>query len=87
MHHQRKVGPSRAGGIVAAPRAAHLATAFGVWAPGWARASAMLVFYPDVEYEWAFAYVLLECAFWVAHFGVFHVLPYKTCIYQNSWKM
>ena len=42
-----------------------------MWAPGWAWASAVLVFCPGVEYKWAFAYVLLECAFSVVHFGAF----------------
>jgi hypothetical protein len=42
-----------------------------MWAPGWAWASIVLVFCPGVKYEWAFAYVFLECAFLVAHFGVF----------------
>ena len=55
---------------VAAPWAARLA-AFGVWAPDWAWAFAVLVFCLGVKYEWAFAYVLLECAFLIAHFGVF----------------
>jgi len=31
----------------------------------------VLVFYPDVEYEWDFAYVLLEYAFMVTYFGAF----------------
>ena len=38
---------------------------------GGAWASVVLVFCSGVEYEWAFAYVLLECAFSVAHFGAF----------------
>ena len=80
MYHQRNVGPGEARGGAATPRATCLDTAFSLWAPGWARASAMLVFYPDVEYEWAFAYVLLECAFSVIYFGAF------TCVaLQNMY--
>ena len=29
---------------------------------------------PSVEYEWAFAFVLLEYAFLIAHFGVFSLV-------------
>ena len=69
MHRQRNAGPGGARGGAPAPWATRLATAFGVWAPGWAWASTVMVFCPIMEYEWAFAYVLLECAFSVAHFG------------------
>ena len=55
-------------------RTVWLATAFSVWAPSWAWASAVLVLCPGVEYEWAFAYILLECDFLIAHFGVFSYL-------------
>ena len=74
MHRLRKVGPGGARGGATAPWVACLATAFGVWAPGWAWASAVLVFCPSVEYVWAFAYILLEYAFLIAHFGVFSYL-------------
>ena len=46
----------------------------GVWAPSQAWASSVLVFYPGVEFEWDFAYILLECTFLIVHFGVFSYL-------------
>ena len=70
-----KGGPYRVRGGVAAPWATHLATTFGMWAPGWAWSS------PDLLLCWCsalmgsmnglFACVLVEYAFSFVHFGVF----------------
>jgi hypothetical protein len=46
-----------------------LATAFDVWALGWAWMPPTLVPWPKVGFCLGFASILLECAFSVAHFG------------------
>ena len=73
-------------GGAATPWAARLATAFGMWPPGWDKASAMLVFCPILKYEWVFVYVLLEYAFLIAHFGEFSYLCLQNMYIPNLVK-
>ena len=53
MHRLCKVGLRGAGGGMAAPLLAYLATALHKWAPGWAWVLAMSVLALDLHVGWA----------------------------------
>jgi hypothetical protein len=94
-NHQRRLGPRRAGGSVAAPWAGPLTTALLWWAAGWAWDASLVVLGLGLACRWDFSfypfthfllYAFYNCAFCF----IFHLysiyLSCKTLNLQYMWK-
>ena len=50
------------------------------WLPRWCSS-------PSLKFGWALLVVSLNAPSWLRILVCFHMMPYKTCMYQNLWRM